>query len=55
MRDMRTILINNKGEEEVDPFNRKGSFESWLNSIKDSHGNIDYFGVNFLPGLLRKT
>lgn len=40
---MRAVLTNNKGEQEVDPYNRKGNHEAWLEKIGYSSGNTDYF------------
>jgi len=41
---MRVVLTNNKGEQEVDPYNVKGGHEAWLKKIGFFSGNIDYLG-----------
>jgi hypothetical protein len=38
---MRTLLVNNRGEVEVDPFNGKGSLDRWLASI-NKDGALNY-------------
>jgi hypothetical protein len=38
---MRTLIVNNHGTVEVDPFDKRGEFERWLASISKS-GSIDY-------------
>ncbi len=37
----RTLIVNTRGEVEVDPFNTKGLAEKWLASLKTNDG-IDY-------------
>ena len=39
---MRTILTNNSGQQEVDPYNTRGHYEIWLKSITKD-GGIDYY------------
>jgi hypothetical protein len=38
---MRTLITNNKGEVEVDPFNNKGKHEKWLKKI-NKDGKVNY-------------
>jgi hypothetical protein len=40
---MQVITINNKGEQQVDPYNNKGKHEAWLQSIGYFGGEADYF------------
>jgi len=37
----RALIVNNRGEVEVDPFNTKGTFNAWVESIK-TPGGINY-------------
>ncbi len=41
---MRTLIVNNQGSVEVDPFDKRGEFERWLSSISSS-GSVDYFSL----------
>jgi len=40
---MRIVTTNNKGEQEVDPYNNKGEHEAWLNKIGFFSEKLDYF------------
>ena len=40
----RALIVNNRGEVEVDPFNAKGTFNAWTDSLKTSEG-LNYAGL----------
>jgi hypothetical protein len=46
---MQRIIVNNKGEQEVDPYDHKGSHEKWLKSINypENPNFLAFKGISF--------